>query len=114
MKIAALGGSELIKRLRRDLKPPSRAPEMPDPSDCSVDKEHRVVSRLPTRGQRALCSPSGKEQFARLTADCVGVEVGKHPDTFARTGREERISGHHPRQAAANLHCLKFTRERVE
>ena len=114
IEVAALFGSELIKRLHRDIKPAARAPLMPDSSDGSIDEEHRVVSRLPTRGQRALRGPPGKEQFARLAADGVGVEVGKQPNALKPTGRECRISSHHPCQAAVDLHWLKFTRESVE
>src|SRR5437588_72815 len=60
IEVAALFGSELLKRLHGDIKPATRAPLMPDSSDGSIDEEHRVVSRLPARGQRALCGPPGK------------------------------------------------------
>lgn len=64
VEIPALGSSEPLKRLDRDVKPATGTPLMPDPSDESIDEEHRVVARLPTRGQRPLCGQSGKSSFA--------------------------------------------------
>src|SRR5437764_13506867 len=114
IEVAALFDSEWIKRLHRDIKPAARAPLMPNSSNGSIDEEHRIVSCLPTWGQRPLCGPPGKEPFARLAADDVGVEVGKQPHAVEHIGREGCISSYRPCQAAVDLHRLKFTRQSVK
>src|SRR5579863_111268 len=114
IEVAALFGRELLKRLHRDIKPAASAPLMPNSSNGSLDEEHRIVSRLPTWSQSPLPGPPGKELFARLAADYVGVEVGKQPHAVEHIGREVRISSHHPGQPAIDLHRLKFTRQSVE
>jgi transposase len=111
VEITALRCGELVERLHCDIEPTTRAPLMPDPSDCSVDEQHWKVSGLTAWGQCAFGGPSGKEQFARLTADCVGVEVGKEPYALGYDGQVCGISGSHPCQATVDLHLLKFTGE---
>jgi hypothetical protein len=46
VEISALGRSEPLKRLDRNVKPATGTPLVPDSSDESIDEEHRVVARL--------------------------------------------------------------------
>ncbi len=77
IEVTALSGGELFKRFYRDVKPAARAPLVPDPGNDPIDEQHRVVSCLSGRSQRALCGLSRKEHFPWLAADDIGVEVGK-------------------------------------
>ncbi len=79
IELAALHGGELVERLHRDVEFPTGAALVPDPGDCPADEQHRKVSGLTARGQRAFGGPTREEQLARLAADRVGVEVGQQP-----------------------------------
>src|SRR5437016_4309025 len=50
---SSLRGGELVEWLYCDIEPTTRAPLVPDPSDCSVDEQHWKVSGLATWGQCA-------------------------------------------------------------
>jgi hypothetical protein len=114
VEIPAVSRVEPLKRLDRNVKPAAGTPLMPDPSDESIDEEHRVVARLPTRSQRALRGWSGKEQLAWLAADYICIEVRKEPNALPGAGREGSVSRHHTCWDALDLDRLELTREGVK
>jgi hypothetical protein len=85
---------------------------VPHPGDRPADEQHRKVPGL-AAGQGAFGGAAGEEQFARLAADGVGVEVGQQPEALRRR-RRGRVPGQLPCEGAVDLDVLQFIGQGVE